>query len=102
MKLMKLNVSFLEYFAYLLNEWSLNLFSNFLTSFSFSIGAVTCKDVKTLYFLDGPSYDPLSEICYLQAHVQLFSCMHEETNIKRLCPCRDFEKEQTALCKNCL
>ena len=69
---------------------------------SFSIGAVTCKAVKTLYFLHGPSYDSLSEICFLQAHVQLFSCMHEESNIKRLCPCRDFEKEQTALCKNCL
>ena len=69
---------------------------------SFSIGSVTYKAVKALYFLHGPSYDSLLEICYLQAHVQLFSCMDEQSNIKRLCPCRDIEKEQTALCKNCL
>ena len=29
--------------------------------------------------LHAPSYHPESNLCYLQAHVQLFSCMNEES-----------------------
>ena len=66
------------------------------------IGKLTCELVETIDLLHGPSYDPISKVCYLQEHVQLFSCMHAADDVRRLCPCRDYEKEQTAICNNCL
>ena len=62
----------------------------------------TCPQTKLVYFLHAPSVDSLTKICYIQEHGQMFSCMHGEKGVKRLCPCRDYEIEQTAICKNCL
>lgn len=66
------------------------------------LGGVQCESLRSIMILHAPSYDPLTKICYVQAHGQLFSCMHQEANMKRLCPCRDYIKEQSALCPNCI
>ena len=66
------------------------------------IGGISCRKVETNSLLHAPSYHPESNLCHLQAHVQLFSCMNEESSIQRLCPCRDYEKDQIAICQNCL
>ena len=66
-----------------------------------------CKLIKSMKLLNAPSFDPTTKTCYLQNHGRFFSCMHREKDVKafrvrRLCPCRDYEVEQTAICKNCL
>ncbi|XP_065674852.1 alpha-1,6-mannosylglycoprotein 6-beta-N-acetylglucosaminyltransferase A-like isoform X2 [Hydra vulgaris] len=65
-------------------------------------GNLQCTKVSEVYALHAPSFDPITNICFVQSHGQLYSCMHEAENVKRLCPCRDFELEQVQLCKDCL
>lgn len=68
-------------------------------------GKQKCKNIKHVMALHAPSFDLVTDTCYLQTHGLLFSCMHQvvsNTTIQRLCPCRDYEDEQTAICKNCL
>ncbi|KAJ7400643.1 Alpha-1,6-mannosylglycoprotein 6-beta-N-acetylglucosaminyltransferase B [Pitangus sulphuratus] len=40
--------------------------------------------------------------CYLQKEPLLFSCAGYNTKYRRLCPCRDFQQGQVALCRDCL
>ncbi|XP_013914724.1 PREDICTED: alpha-1,6-mannosylglycoprotein 6-beta-N-acetylglucosaminyltransferase B isoform X3 [Thamnophis sirtalis] len=40
--------------------------------------------------------------CYLQKDHLLFSCAGCNTKYQRLCPCRDYQKGQVALCRDCL
>ena len=61
-----------------------------------------CTSLKKTAYLHPPSFDPVSNICYLQDHGQFYSCMHQDDKYRRLCPCRDYDLEQVALCKNCL
>ena len=65
-------------------------------------GKVKCKQIITVDYSHSPSFDPVMSVCYKQRDVQLFNCMNRDDNVQRLCPCRDYEFEQTAICKNCL
>ncbi|XP_069786373.1 alpha-1,6-mannosylglycoprotein 6-beta-N-acetylglucosaminyltransferase B isoform X2 [Narcine bancroftii] len=49
-----------------------------------------------------PAFEEIAQDCYLQKQVLLFSCAGHHPKYRRLCPCRDFRKEQVALCKGCL
>eukprot|EP00062_Callorhinchus_milii_P004504 gi/632942943/ref/XP_007886699.1/ PREDICTED: alpha-1,6-mannosylglycoprotein 6-beta-N-acetylglucosaminyltransferase B [Callorhinchus milii] len=49
-----------------------------------------------------PAFEEIAQDCYLQKEVLLFSCAGHHLKYRRLCPCRDFRKEQVALCKGCL
>ncbi|XP_072098155.1 alpha-1,6-mannosylglycoprotein 6-beta-N-acetylglucosaminyltransferase B-like [Mobula birostris] len=49
-----------------------------------------------------PAFEEIAQDCYLQKQVLLFSCAGHHPKFRRLCPCRDFRKEQVALCKGCL
>ena len=40
--------------------------------------------------------------CYMQDEKMLFSCAGESENLQRLCPCRTFINDQSALCQSCL
>ncbi|XP_030390762.1 alpha-1,6-mannosylglycoprotein 6-beta-N-acetylglucosaminyltransferase B isoform X1 [Gopherus evgoodei] len=40
--------------------------------------------------------------CYLQKEPLLYSCAGYSTKYRRLCPCRDYQKGQVALCRDCL
>ena len=61
-----------------------------------------CDHINVTDFAHAPSHNSPTNECYIQTHGQLFSCMHREKEVKRLCPCRDYEFEQTAICRNCL
>eukprot|EP00794_Sanderia_malayensis_P019253 gene19253-21181_t len=69
---------------------------------SFARVGLACSKVKNESKLYHPSYDPLTRICYMQDHYLYFSCVAEKSNFRRICPCRDFQKGQTALCNTCL
>ncbi|XP_032900511.1 alpha-1,6-mannosylglycoprotein 6-beta-N-acetylglucosaminyltransferase B isoform X2 [Amblyraja radiata] len=49
-----------------------------------------------------PAFEEIAQDCYLQKQVLLFSCAGHHPKYRRFCPCRDFRKEQVALCKGCL
>ncbi|CAH3025887.1 unnamed protein product [Porites evermanni] len=51
--------------------------------------------------LDAPSYAPADKACTLQGMSLLFSCVSKDPERRRLCPCRDYQEEQVAFCKNC-
>lgn len=50
--------------------------------------------------IDYPAF--LKDRCFLQSENKLFSCAGRYTDMKRLCPCRDFLPGQVSLCKDCL
>ncbi|KAM4692565.1 alpha-1,6-mannosylglycoprotein 6-beta-N-acetylglucosaminyltransferase B [Rhinophrynus dorsalis] len=39
--------------------------------------------------------------CFLQREPLLYSCSGQSTKFRRLCPCRDYQPGQVALCKEC-
>ncbi|XP_031821416.1 alpha-1,6-mannosylglycoprotein 6-beta-N-acetylglucosaminyltransferase B isoform X4 [Sarcophilus harrisii] len=49
-----------------------------------------------------PAFAQLGQECYLQKEPILYSCAGSNTKYRRLCPCRDFQKGQVALCQHCL
>uniref|UniRef100_A0A5F8G5D6 alpha-1,6-mannosyl-glycoprotein 6-beta-N-acetylglucosaminyltransferase n=1 Tax=Monodelphis domestica TaxID=13616 RepID=A0A5F8G5D6_MONDO len=49
-----------------------------------------------------PAFAQLGRECYLQKEPILYSCAGSNTKYHRLCPCRDFQKGQVALCQDCL
>ena len=51
--------------------------------------------------LHAPSHAPADKACTLQAMSLLFSCVSKDPERMRLCPCRDYQDEQVAFCKNC-
>ncbi|XP_040186052.1 alpha-1,6-mannosylglycoprotein 6-beta-N-acetylglucosaminyltransferase B isoform X2 [Rana temporaria] len=48
-----------------------------------------------------PAVSPQVRECYLQRERLLFSCSGQNTKFRRLCPCRDYQRGQVALCKDC-
>ncbi|KAM4661847.1 alpha-1,6-mannosylglycoprotein 6-beta-N-acetylglucosaminyltransferase B isoform 1-T2 [Discoglossus pictus] len=48
-----------------------------------------------------PAVSPPVRECYLQREPLLFSCAGQSTKFRRLCPCRDFQPGQVALCRDC-
>ena len=64
---------------------------------------ITCSPTKYVEeTTHPPSIDLLTKVCYLQMNFQLFSCVSQDKNVQRLCPCRQYEKDQVTLCKKCL
>lgn len=61
-----------------------------------------CTSVRKGEFdLHAPSYDSKLKTCYIKQGF-MFSCMHVEKDVNRICPCRNYENGQTAICKGCL
>ena len=73
-------------------------------------GVPGCNVVKRVVVLHAPSVDLKAGVCYVQADIRAYSCMHkpggggvgDAYSVRRLCPCRDYEDGQTAICRNCL
>ncbi|XP_066929293.1 alpha-1,6-mannosylglycoprotein 6-beta-N-acetylglucosaminyltransferase A-like isoform X2 [Clytia hemisphaerica] len=61
-----------------------------------------CSKIDMVFNLHAPSFDDTNQVCYLQKNTQFFSCSHRAHKQRQICPCRDFEKEQYALCNDCL
>jgi alpha-1,3(6)-mannosylglycoprotein beta-1,6-N-acetyl-glucosaminyltransferase len=51
-----------------------------------------------IYF---PAWEAVGNNCVLQKERLLYSCVGAISDLKRICPCRDYIKGQTALCANC-
>nr|XP_058948310.1 alpha-1,6-mannosylglycoprotein 6-beta-N-acetylglucosaminyltransferase A-like [Pocillopora verrucosa] len=60
-----------------------------------------CSAVETKESLLAPSYDVSTHMCTLQKQPILFTCVAKEPSARRLCPCRDFQTQQVAFCKQC-
>lgn len=77
-------------------------FFNYINSVEeFNKLGVPCgKQVKE-QTLHAPSYNPADQSCTFQAMSFLFSCVAKDPARRRLCPCRDYQPQQVAFCKNC-
>jgi alpha-1,3(6)-mannosylglycoprotein beta-1,6-N-acetyl-glucosaminyltransferase len=78
---------------------------------AFSAAGQPCLSRRRESDLHHPSFTVSSKFCMLncfegcvlQSNQLLFSCSaNPPQQSRRLCPCRDFIPEQTALCKRCL
>ncbi|XP_037542259.1 alpha-1,6-mannosylglycoprotein 6-beta-N-acetylglucosaminyltransferase A [Nematolebias whitei] len=49
-----------------------------------------------------PAYNSGSKRCLFQSDHLLFSCVRSDPSLTRICPCRDYIKDQIALCKTCV
>uniref|UniRef100_A0A667ZAZ1 alpha-1,6-mannosyl-glycoprotein 6-beta-N-acetylglucosaminyltransferase n=1 Tax=Myripristis murdjan TaxID=586833 RepID=A0A667ZAZ1_9TELE len=49
-----------------------------------------------------PAFDNGTRHCLLQSDPLLFSCVRSHPSLIRICPCRDYIKDQIALCKACV
>ena len=65
-----------------------------------SFGVHCEKSVKSEN-LHAPSYNPDNRSCTFQAISLLFSCVSTDEAHIRLCPCRDYQSGQVAICQNC-
>ncbi|XP_054603030.1 alpha-1,6-mannosylglycoprotein 6-beta-N-acetylglucosaminyltransferase A isoform X2 [Nothobranchius furzeri] len=63
-------------------------------------------DCQTSEFSDKyivlPAYNSSSKQCLFQQDPLLFSCVRSDQSLVRICPCRDYIKDQIALCKECI
>ncbi|KAH3754449.1 alpha-1,6-mannosylglycoprotein 6-beta-N-acetylglucosaminyltransferase A-like [Dreissena polymorpha] len=60
-----------------------------------------CAANKTLTDIFYPALDTKTNDCIIQQEELLFSCVGKQDNLRRLCPCRNYIKGQTALCVGC-
>ena len=60
-----------------------------------------CNSHSVVVKLHPPSLNPADQSCFLQKQPLLFSCVASDPSLARLCPCRDYQPQQMALCKNC-
>ncbi|XP_029385713.1 alpha-1,6-mannosylglycoprotein 6-beta-N-acetylglucosaminyltransferase A-like isoform X2 [Echeneis naucrates] len=49
-----------------------------------------------------PAFNHTTRHCVLQSDPLLFSCVRSSQSLTRICPCRDYIKDQIALCKTCI
>uniref|UniRef100_A0A3Q3JG50 alpha-1,6-mannosyl-glycoprotein 6-beta-N-acetylglucosaminyltransferase n=1 Tax=Monopterus albus TaxID=43700 RepID=A0A3Q3JG50_MONAL len=78
-------------------------FPNLNSPTSFAKYGVDCQ---TSQFSDSnlvlPAYNEDSKHCLFQSDSLLFSCVRSDQSLIRICPCRDYIKDQIALCKECV
>ncbi|XP_048773729.2 alpha-1,6-mannosylglycoprotein 6-beta-N-acetylglucosaminyltransferase A-like isoform X2 [Ostrea edulis] len=63
---------------------------------------VECSQEDYVADIFYPGYDPNTMECSIQREELLFSCVGKKNNFRRYCPCRNYIKGQTALCKQCV
>ena len=63
---------------------------------------VTCHGTLLHNHILYPAYRADTGQCVLQSEPMLYSCVGEDSVFTRLCPCRTYVKEQTAICDECL
>ncbi|XP_013880322.1 alpha-1,6-mannosylglycoprotein 6-beta-N-acetylglucosaminyltransferase A [Austrofundulus limnaeus] len=67
---------------------------------SYSVDCQTSESSNAHIVL--PAYDSSRKRCLLQSDPLLFSCVRSDPSFIRICPCRDYIKDQIALCKTCI
>ncbi|XP_031574836.1 alpha-1,6-mannosylglycoprotein 6-beta-N-acetylglucosaminyltransferase A-like [Actinia tenebrosa] len=76
-------------------------FNKINTKESFKELRIECDTRDDRGSLVMPAYISAEKSCVLQNHPLLFSCVASKAKHTRLCPCRDFQPQQVALCKKC-
>ncbi|KAJ8320432.1 hypothetical protein KUTeg_002019 [Tegillarca granosa] len=61
----------------------------------------TCNRERTQTDIYYPALDVDNKDCIIQHEEMLYSCVGAKINLRRLCPCRNYVKGQTALCQGC-
>ena len=61
----------------------------------------SCSKSKEITGILYPSLNVVTSECELEKEELLFSCVGEHNELQRLCPCRNYIKDQTALCQGC-
>ncbi|XP_076443774.1 alpha-1,6-mannosylglycoprotein 6-beta-N-acetylglucosaminyltransferase A-like [Babylonia areolata] len=64
-------------------------------------GSSLCTKVGHSANIYYPAVDIDKEECILQDNEMLFSCVGGKDNFRRLCPCRNYIPQQSALCRGC-
>ncbi|XP_068186395.1 alpha-1,6-mannosylglycoprotein 6-beta-N-acetylglucosaminyltransferase A-like [Antennarius striatus] len=69
----------------------------------FASYGVRCEtsELSNLYLVP-PAYNKKNNHCLFQSDALLFSCVRSHESFARICPCRDYIKDQIALCKACV
>ncbi|XP_073330188.1 alpha-1,6-mannosylglycoprotein 6-beta-N-acetylglucosaminyltransferase A-like [Pagrus major] len=68
-----------------------------LASYSVDCQTSELSDSRVVF----PAYNS-SKHCVFQSDPLLFSCVRSDESLIRICPCRDYIKDQIALCKACI
>uniref|UniRef100_UPI00358FC16B alpha-1,6-mannosylglycoprotein 6-beta-N-acetylglucosaminyltransferase A n=1 Tax=Myxine glutinosa TaxID=7769 RepID=UPI00358FC16B len=63
---------------------------------------IECKSTEVRNHVFAPAFDSASKKCTLQGDFLLYSCAGTHSEVRRICPCRDYMKGQVALCRKCL
>lgn len=72
--------------------------SPFFSSFSVDCQTSELSDSHMVL----PAYNNRNKHCLFQSDTLLFSCVRSDQSLVRVCPCRDYIKDQIALCKACV
>lgn len=67
----------------------------------FNKAGIFCSRQQRAESLVEPSYKPADQTCISQAMSLLYSCVARDSTRMRLCPCRDYQPQQVAFCRNC-
>ncbi|XP_044174948.1 alpha-1,6-mannosylglycoprotein 6-beta-N-acetylglucosaminyltransferase A-like isoform X1 [Acropora millepora] len=78
-----------------------SFFKHINTAERFKTFGVHCEKSVKSENLHAPSYNPDNRSCTFQAISLLFSCVSTDEAHMRLCPCRDYQSGQVAICQNC-
>ncbi|XP_068704283.1 alpha-1,6-mannosylglycoprotein 6-beta-N-acetylglucosaminyltransferase A-like isoform X2 [Montipora foliosa] len=77
-------------------------FFNYINSAKeFKKVGISCSRIKQVDNLIEPSYNPADRSCSTQKISLLYSCVARDSMRMRLCPCRDYQPQQVAFCRNC-
>lgn len=82
------------------HHWWFHLTYFSFSFFSYGIGCQTSASSGDHLVL--PAYSTSDKSCLFQSDPLLFSCARSHRSWIRICPCRDYIKDQIALCKDCL
>ncbi|KAL9979523.1 hypothetical protein ACROYT_G017198 [Oculina patagonica] len=77
-------------------------FFNYINSAKeFKKFGISCEKQVKEQSLYAPSYTPADQSCTFQEMTLLYSCVAKDPTRMRLCPCRDYQPQQVAFCRNC-
>ncbi|XP_068704273.1 alpha-1,6-mannosylglycoprotein 6-beta-N-acetylglucosaminyltransferase A-like [Montipora foliosa] len=78
-----------------------SFFNHINSAKEFKKVGISCSRIKQVDNLIEPSYNPTDRSCSTQKISLLYSCVARDSMRMRLCPCRDYQPQQVAFCRNC-
>ncbi|XP_038049194.1 alpha-1,6-mannosylglycoprotein 6-beta-N-acetylglucosaminyltransferase A-like isoform X2 [Patiria miniata] len=65
----------------------------------FGMSCSSSEQIEEVYV---PAINPVRSSCKTQSKPLLYSCASQDTELRRICPCRTYIKGQVALCRECI